>query len=159
MNGAVTVQSQAGVGSTFTLRLPLRRNWESAAEAATPERRDQGPAILAVEDNPVGLLVLRRALERRGQVVYATSGPEAIEAASHRRFDIVLMDLQMPEMDGLEATAILREIPGYETVPILALTANSSDELREQCRLVGMQAFLSKPVDAASLWAAVSRFV
>jgi CheY-like chemotaxis protein len=85
--------------------------------------------------------------------VYATSGPEAIEAASHRRFDIVLMDLQMPEMDGLEATAILREIPGYETVPILALTANSSDELREQCRLAGMQAFLSKPVDAASLWA------
>jgi CheY-like chemotaxis protein len=159
MNGAVTVQSQAGVGSTFTLRLPLRRNWEPAVEAAVPERRLEGPSILAVEDNPVGLLVLRRALERRGQVVYATSGPEAIEAASHRRFDLVLMDLQMPEMDGLEATAILREIPGYETVPILALTANSSDELREQCRLAGMQAFLSKPVDAASLWAAVSRFV
>ncbi|HEV8146388.1 MAG TPA: ATP-binding protein [Bryobacteraceae bacterium] len=159
MHGAVTVESRVGVGSTFTLRVPLRRYWEPPVEAQPPERGARGPAILAVEDNPVGLLVLRRALDRRGQVVYASSAREAIEIASRCRFDLILMDLQMPEMDGLEATAILREIPGYENVPILALTANSSDELREQCRLAGMQAFLSKPVDAASLWAAVSRFV
>jgi CheY-like chemotaxis protein/anti-sigma regulatory factor (Ser/Thr protein kinase) len=159
MGGVVSVESCLGRGSAFTLRLPLRRSTEHSAETANQTPRQAGPSILAVEDNPVGLLVLRRALDPHGQVVAATSGREAVQLACLRRFDVVLMDLQMPEMDGLEATALLRQIPGYADVPILALTANSSDELREQCREAGMQAFLAKPLNAASLWAAVSKFL
>jgi two-component system sensor histidine kinase/response regulator len=87
------------------------------------------------------------------------SGAAALEAAAKRRYDLVLMDLQMPEMDGLETTAAIRKLPGYGTVPILALTANCSDELREVCRQAGMQAFLSKPVETTELWAVVSKFL
>ena len=65
----------------------------------------------------------------------------------------------MPEMDGLKATAAMRRIPGYENVPILALTATTSDDLRERCRQAGMQAFLSKPLEAAELWSAIAKFV
>jgi CheY-like chemotaxis protein len=158
MNGEIGVQSQQGVGSCFTARLPLRR---PAAErlgrgAAVPSTT--GPMILAVDDNLVGLTVLRHALQRNGmQVDCAANGPEALDAASRRRYDLVLMDLQMPEMDGLTAAVELRKMAGYEDVPILALTANFSDEIREQCRAHGMQAYLSKPVEASELLAAVSR--
>jgi CheY-like chemotaxis protein len=116
--------------------------------------------ILAVEDNPVGLRVLRHVLQRRNfQVVGATSGREAIEAARTQRVDLILMDLQMPDMNGLEAATEIRKLPGYDTVPILALTANYSDQTREECLAHGMLAFLSKPVDAHELWSTVSRYI
>jgi CheY-like chemotaxis protein len=69
------------------------------------------------------------------------------------------MDLQMPNMDGLEATAKIRELPGYQETPILALTANCSDEIRLQCQKHGLQGFLSKPIGAAALWTAASRWL
>jgi CheY-like chemotaxis protein len=157
MAGSISVESEVGQGSRFTVHLPLRVPVDPSTEPAA--RDSDAPAILAVEDNPIGLTLLRRALERHAEVVCAPSGKAAIEAARGRRYDLVLMDLQMPEMDGLEATVWLRSIPGYANVPILALTANASDELREQCLEAGMQAFLAKPLDAASLWAAVSKFL
>jgi CheY-like chemotaxis protein len=158
MGGEITVQSGAGAGSTFTVRLPLRQ--PVAEPAPTPFKPGAGPVILVVEDNPVNLTVLRHTLERRQVTVdCADSGRAAIELASHRRYDIVLMDLQMPEMDGLKATSLIRRIPGYETVPILALTATTSDDLRERCRHAGMQAFLSKPIEAAELWSAIAKFL
>jgi CheY-like chemotaxis protein len=111
-----------------------------------------------VDDNQVGLTILRHALHRHGMNVdTASSAREALDAASRRRYDLVLMDLQMPEMDGLTAAVELRKIPQYEKVPILALTANFSDEVREQCLAHGMQAYLSKPVEAGDLLAAISR--
>jgi CheY-like chemotaxis protein len=69
------------------------------------------------------------------------------------------MDVQMPDMDGLETTAAMRLLPGYESIPILALTADSSDELRVRCRREGMQAFLSKPVEPVELWSVLSKFL
>jgi CheY-like chemotaxis protein len=159
MGGGVSVESKQGSGSTFTVRVPYRRAVADRAErAAAASGSPAGPLVLAVDDNPVGLTVLRHALLRNHmRVECATGGREALEAASRHHFDLVLMDLQMPEVDGLTAAAEMRKMPGYETVPILALTANSSDDIREQCRAHGMQAYLSKPVEASELFAAISR--
>jgi CheY-like chemotaxis protein len=162
MGGDIYAASTPGAGSTFTLEIPLRRaepNADYRAEGAVPDLVD-GPRILAVDDNPVGLRVLRHLLERRGvRVDCVTSGAEALRAASLHQYKLVLMDLQMPEMDGLTAAVRMREVPGYGDVPILALTANFSDQVREQCRAHGMQAYLSKPIEANDLWLAVSRYL
>jgi CheY-like chemotaxis protein len=163
MGGQIHVESQLGRGSTFTVVVPLRR----AAEAVpAPEENfargpaQLGPLVLAVEDNPVGLTVLRHLLERRQlRVDCAVTGLEAVAAASRQKYDLILMDLQMPEMDGLTASGEIRKLPGYGRVPIVALTANFSDQVRQECLAHGMQAFLSKPVEAGDLWATVSRYL
>lgn len=161
MKGSIEVSSVLNEGSVFTLWLPLRQPVEHPSEdSPAGVHVKTAPAILAVEDNPIGLTILRHALERRNvQVDCVMSGQAALDAAAKRRYAVVLMDLQMPEMDGLEATALMRKIPGYEKVPILALTANAADDVRELCRQAGMQAFLSKPVEPAELWSAVSKFL
>jgi CheY-like chemotaxis protein len=87
------------------------------------------------------------------------TGAEAVEAGSRERFDLILMDLQMPKMDGLEATERIRKLPGYLSVPIIALTANQADQYRELCQRQGMQGFLSKPVDPEDLVANVRRYL
>jgi CheY-like chemotaxis protein len=87
------------------------------------------------------------------------SGREAVEAAGRRHYDLILMDLQMPDINGFEAATKIRRMKGYQDVPILALTASCSDQVKEQCRAIGMKAFLSKPIDANELWSAVSRYL
>lgn len=159
MEGSIELESEPGAGSTFTLRLP----WKPGAETRRPGEKNlapapTGPRILAVEDNPVGLMVLQHALKGRALIVdTASDGREAVQAAAERPYDLILMDLQMPAMDGLEATMAIHALPGYQSIPILALTANDSDEIRRQCQQHGMQGFITKPVDAAELWQAISR--
>jgi len=158
MSGRILVESQLGAGSTFTLEVPLRR--PAAAEARQARVLDDGPAVLAVEDDPIGITVLRHVLQRRlKNVTCVASGREALEAVAARHYDLILMDLQMPDINGLEAAAQIRQMKGYSDVPILALTASCSDQVREQCRAIGMKAFLSKPIDANELWSAVSRYL
>ena len=158
MGGNIELQSEVGQGSTFTVHLPLKLPGEAHRDPAAAPAHLGGPLILAVDDNAVGMLVIRHALKGRDvRLELASDGFEAVEAARNKHYDLILMDLQMPRMDGLEATKAIRQLPGYADVPILALTADFSDELRRECLRHGMQGFLSKPVESGMLWAAVSR--
>jgi CheY-like chemotaxis protein/anti-sigma regulatory factor (Ser/Thr protein kinase) len=153
MAGEVALETQPGQGSTFTVCIPLRFPVEGAGTGGVGR-----PAILAVEDNPVGMMVLKHAFRgREVDVDTAASGAEAIAAARSRRYDLILMDLQMPDVDGLEATLEIRKMEAYRKVPILALTANYSDQMRAECQRHGMQGLLTKPIKADALWAAVCR--
>jgi CheY-like chemotaxis protein len=99
-------------------------------------------------------------LERRSySVTCAASGIEALQLAAAARFDLVLLDLQMPEMDGVETAIRLRRLTGYEKTPLVAVTANATEEYRRRCAAAGMQAFLTKPVSGAELLATVEGFL
>jgi two-component system, sensor histidine kinase and response regulator len=116
--------------------------------------------VLVAEDNVVNQQLARRLLEKRGhQVVVAQNGREALEALGRHSFDLILMDVQMPEMDGFEATATIRErekISGSH-LPIIAMTANAMKGDRERCMAAGMDAYVSKPVDSRELFEAIEK--
>ena len=165
VGGEIRVESQPGAGSMFELTVPIElpeegrsggkgRHWESALPVAG------APRILLVEDNEVARKIITHMLRRAGhQVECAPGGLEGIEAAAERRFDLILMDIQMPEVNGLEATAAIRQLDGYAATPIIAVTANYSDEFRRLCQQAGFQEFLAKPVQAQQLLDAVHRFL
>jgi CheY-like chemotaxis protein len=114
--------------------------------------------VLLAEDNPVNRVVAMRLLEKRGHsVAVAVNGREALEATEQRIFDVVLMDLEMPQMSGLEATAAIRKREhGTGThLPIIAMTAHAMIGDRERCLAIGMDAYVSKPVRAEELFAAL----
>jgi PAS domain S-box-containing protein len=116
--------------------------------------------ILLAEDNAVNQLLARRILEKQGHMLtIAANGHEAIEAIARERFDVVLMDVQMPEMDGLKATAIIREQEGATGVhiPIIAMTAHAMQGDRERCLAAGMDDYLSKPLQREALFAMLAR--
>jgi len=130
----------------------------TAATAPAVRRADAGAAALSIllaEDNPVNQRVAQRMLEKLGHsVVVANNGREAVDALEGARFDAVLMDMQMPEMDGLQATAAIRTrelLQGLTRVPVIALTANAMKGDREKCLMAGMDAYLSKPIKSAEL--------
>jgi PAS domain S-box-containing protein len=117
--------------------------------------------ILLAEDNRVNQVVAVRLLEKRGYVVtVAGDGRAALSAIEKQSFDLVLMDVQMPEMDGLQATAAIRkrEQPGGNHLPILAMTANAFKEDEERCIAAGMDGYVAKPIRPADLFAAIERF-
>jgi len=111
--------------------------------------------LLLAEDNPVNAKLATRLLEKRGHsVTVVTNGRQAVEAVAQDRFDAVLMDVQMPEMDGLEATAAIRaqerESGGH--LPIVAMTAHAMKEDKERCLAAGMDGYISKPIKAQRLF-------
>ncbi|HET7204299.1 MAG TPA: response regulator [Steroidobacteraceae bacterium] len=116
-------------------------------------RRYSGAEILLTEDNDVNREVARLLLGRAGLVVEAArDGREAVAMARAKRYALVLMDVQMPHMDGLEATAAIRALPGWNEIPIVALTANALVEDRQRCLEAGMNDHLAKPVHPADLY-------
>ncbi len=164
LGGSLTVESEAGEGSQFTLCLPLvplavdRPRQDAPIQGALPTVGAGRPVILLVEDDEVNRFVATELLIQRGaQVLQAGNGGDAIAIVQERPVDAIIMDLSMPDMDGLEAARRLRAMGGQGAqVPIVALTANLSAEIRQQCRDAGMQAFLAKPIKLDHLIATLS---
>ena len=160
MGGEMGLSSEAGVGSMFwfTVRLSAAR---APAPAPSPEddERPLAARVLLVEDNPVNLKVVARLLESFGCTVEAAeNGQQALMRVAPGRFDVVLMDAQMPEMDGYEATREIRRLLGEDAPPVVALTANALHGDRERCLEAGMSDYLSKPVRPAELRAVLRRW-
>lgn len=159
MGGRLDAEVVPGSGTQFTVTLPLRLP-ETQGDTANRHAAENStaPRLLLVEDNSVAQRFMRTVLERKGfSVAVAESGPAALEAFTTAPYDLVLMDVQMPAMDGLECTRLLRKLPGGDRVPIVACTANTSYEVRSACIDAGMDDFLSKPVQTAELLEIVHR--
>jgi signal transduction histidine kinase/CheY-like chemotaxis protein len=146
-------------GTVFRLRLPLQATSEHPVAKPVPvvlEVPAERARILLVEDNRVSQRIVAHMLDRADFAATSVSnGMDAVRLAHEEQFALVLMDLQMPGIDGIETTYRLRRLPAYAQVPVVALTANAGDEFRELCRQHGFQGFLSKPVQADELVRAI----
>jgi hypothetical protein len=162
MGGEVGVQSTPGVGSTFwfTARLGKKETPLATARASAPNddsasdpeqlirQRHKGRRLLIVDDEPVNLEVARLFLEDSGLLVdTAEDGLHAVCRAQEAAYALILMDMQMPKLNGLDATQQIRTLPGYRDTPILAMTANAFAEDRARCFKAGMNDFIGKPFD------------
>jgi CheY-like chemotaxis protein len=159
MSGEISVQSEPNKGSSFSFTVPLRVSYADVADQAQSSLASVSPRILIVEDSAIAQQVATHILRRRYEVRCVDSGEQAVRAVNEDRYDLILMDLQMPGMDGLETTAEIRRLPGCAKIPILALTANTTDEYRRLCHQQGMQGFITKPVQSEELLKTVSQFL
>ncbi len=172
MGGRISVSSAPGMGATFTFTLsfetaaagPMEESYPASSEGALRNvtERFSGATVLVVEDNAVNREVARRFLERLGCTpVLVPDGKAALDACGLRDFDLILMDVQMPVMDGLEATRELREreaSTGRRT-PIVALTASAMSGELSRCLSAGMDGLLTKPVEVARLREVLEQYV
>ena len=147
-------KARAEVDLAETTREFLRR-----VDALRAARQRTAPRVLLVEDNDENRELLAHMLRSRGaEVVVSSSGAEATEAVSRRAFSFVLLDLQMPEMDGYQVLRRLRALPGGATLPVVALTALTSEDVRRRCEAEGMNDFVTKPVSLARIGELVERW-
>lgn len=170
LGGTVHLVSQEARGARFTLSLPDEAPRPAAAApgagaaALAPvlpvaTRRDRKPLVLLVEDHPPNAEMLQTFLLAIGyRVTHAKSGADALAAAARERPDVVLMDIQMPEMDGLEATARLRANAATATVPVLAVTALAMPDDRARCEAAGMNDYFAKPLKLRELAATLEKW-
>lgn len=167
MDGGLGVESEVGAGTTVYCSLPFDLPSNHVGdEPGEPVRTYvslAGVLVLLVEDDPGSSLAVRLMLERQGMTVHVVSdGREALAMLADREYDGVFMDVQMPGMDGVETVRLLRSDPAYRSrsaVPVVALTAHAMEGDRERFLEAGMNAYLSKPVDAAELLAVLRRVI
>jgi CheY-like chemotaxis protein len=173
MGGEISVASAPGKGTAFTFTCAFSLapagadavSWEAEASDAAADPQNtvlRGKRILLVEDNEINTLIAEELLTAVGvEVTTAQNGSEALDRLKEATgtgalpFDMVLMDLQMPVMDGYEATEIIRATPEYRGLPIYALTAHAFPEDRERCLSIGMDGHLTKPIDTDLFYAAL----
>ncbi|NBF40581.1 MAG: response regulator [Spirochaetes bacterium] len=184
LGGSVGLSSTPGEGSRFSVRLPVEqagggtagdapaaapvagdkpagsRGPTDATGATDASGADSGQALIA-EDEAINRLYLKQLLESRGWTVSAVgNGEEAVDAAATRGFDLILLDLSMPKLGGLEATRELRKLEaetGRRRAPVIALTAHAGEETKQECSEAGMDGFVSKPFGERALWAELER--
>jgi len=171
MGGTITLTSEVGKGSQFCARIPLKCEIVEQAALAQNETASLKPQtgdeyrarILIVEDNVVNQMVSKAMLENLNyNVVLACDGAEAVDAVSSQHFDLILMDCNMPVMDGFEATRRIRALEQQKNIipiPIVALTAHAFEHIKQACFAVGMNEYLSKPVDQARLGNMLQQFL
>ncbi|MDX1908370.1 MAG: response regulator [Bacteroidia bacterium] len=161
------VRSEVNIGSEFYFTLKFQLI--PAGESATPTLRSDyditdfrsllNTRVLLVEDNLVNQKIATRFLQKWDiEVATADNGRIAVDMASRDHYDLILMDIQMPEMDGFEATRRIRALPEYQAVPIIALTANVMQEVRDEIQQAGMDDFVSKPFNPRDLYRRIARY-
>jgi signal transduction histidine kinase len=169
--GGIQVQSELGRGSTFVVTLKCEADATASAGEQKPNLADVVPStsgasgsaarILVVEDNQVNQKVVTAVLRKRGfSIELANDGQEALNKLdSSAAFDLILMDVQMPVLDGLEATRLIRKEPRWKALPIIAMTAHAMNGDKERCLEAGMNGYISKPVHPSLLLSTVDEFL